>query len=61
MAVGFKSWSVHLEANTTKSRGLHSTEVLASYPGSILSVPKNFSMLLLRFIDSTAWNSGQRL
>ena len=34
MAVGFKSWSVHLEANTTKSRGLHSKEVLASYPGS---------------------------
>ena len=45
----------------------HSTidSILASHPaapGSVLGVPKNLSLLmLLRFIDSTAWNSGQRL
>ena len=38
--------------------------VLALHPvalGSILGIPKKFLMMLLRFIDGTYKNSGQRL
>ena len=48
----------------------HNDSVLALHPavlGSILCIPKTFSLqdffllVLLRFIDGTAYNSGQRL
>ena len=42
----------------------HRGSILASHPvapGSILGVPKNLSLMLLRFIDGAVSNSGQRL
>ena len=50
--------------NLTHDIGTKISTHLASHPatlGLMLSVPKNFSLMLLRFIDGTAQNSWQRL
>ena len=42
----------------------HSGSMLASHPappGLILGIPRIFLLMLLRFIDCTAWNIGYRL